>query len=121
MTIRRSRLVKRNFGGGKGRICMGLELELWSMLAEICGREAVDMTTLLRQINGAHSGNQASAVRVYIATYFHAIAMGGVYRTDHRLMSLDRAHCPGTKKPGLADVGALGGERRDDPIGAPMR
>jgi hypothetical protein len=50
------------------------------MLGEICDREGVEMTTLLRGMDGAcHPHNRASAVRVYIATYFRAVAAG----TDH--------------------------------------
>jgi predicted DNA-binding ribbon-helix-helix protein len=75
MTV--GRLVTGNFGGGGGRICMKLEPELWGMLAEICDRETVAMTTLLREIERAGDrDNHTRAVRVYIATYFHAAATG---------------------------------------------
>jgi len=54
---------------------MRLEPELWDMLAEICDREAQDMGTMVRQIDAAgHSGGRTSAVRVYIANYFHTAA-----------------------------------------------
>jgi hypothetical protein len=40
-----------------------------------CEREAQDMSTLVRQIEAAgHAGGRTSAVRVYIANYFHAAA-----------------------------------------------
>ena len=75
-----SRCITRNFGGGTGRICLKLEPEFWTMLGEICDREGVEMTTLLRGMDGGcHPDNRASAVRVYVATYFHAVAAG----TDH--------------------------------------
>jgi predicted DNA-binding ribbon-helix-helix protein len=54
---------------------MRLEPELWDMLSEICEREAHDMSTLVRQIEAAgHAGGRTSAVRVYIANYFHTAA-----------------------------------------------
>jgi predicted DNA-binding ribbon-helix-helix protein len=73
MTI--SRLVNRNVVAERGRTSMRLEPELWDMLSEICEREAHDMSTLVRQIEAAgHAGGRTSAVRVYIANYFHAAA-----------------------------------------------
>ena len=81
-----SRCVTRNFGGGTGRICLKLEPEFWTMLGEICDREGVEMTTFLRGMEGAcHPHNRASAVRVYVATYFHAVAAG----TGHARFSHD--------------------------------
>jgi len=57
---------------------MRLEPELWDMLSEICEREAHDMSTLVRQIEAAgHVGGRTSAVRVFIANYFHAAATEG--------------------------------------------
>jgi predicted DNA-binding ribbon-helix-helix protein len=54
---------------------MRLEPELWDMLSEICEREAHDMSTLVRQIEAAgHAGGRTSAVRVFIANYFHVAA-----------------------------------------------
>jgi predicted DNA-binding ribbon-helix-helix protein len=68
-----SRLVNRNVVAERGRTSMRLEPELWDMLSEICEREAQDMSTLVRQIEAAgHAGGRTSAVRVYIANYFHA-------------------------------------------------
>jgi predicted DNA-binding ribbon-helix-helix protein len=73
MTI--SRLVNRNVVAERGRTSMRLEPELWDMLSEICEREARDMSTLVRQVEAAgHAGGRTSAVRVYIANYFHAAA-----------------------------------------------
>jgi predicted DNA-binding ribbon-helix-helix protein len=70
-----SRLVNRNVVAERGRTSMRLEPELWNMLSEICEREAQDMSMLVRQIEaGGHAGGRTSAVRVYIANYFHAAA-----------------------------------------------
>ena len=70
-----SRLVGRNVVSDAGRTSMRLEPELWDMLSEICEREAQDMSTLVRQIEAAgHAGGRTSAVRVYIASYFHTAA-----------------------------------------------
>src|ERR1700721_606204 len=73
MTI--SRLVNRNVVAEGGRTSMRRDPELWGMLREICAREAHDMSPLVRQIEAAgHAGGRTSAVRVYIANYFHAAA-----------------------------------------------
>src|ERR1700730_10706494 len=73
MTV--SRLVNRNVVAERGRTSMRLEPELWDMLSEICEREARDMSTLVRQIESAgHAGGRTSAVRVYIANYYHKAA-----------------------------------------------
>jgi predicted DNA-binding ribbon-helix-helix protein len=70
-----SRLINRNVVAERGRTSMRLEPELWDMLTEICDREAQDMGTLVRQIEAAgHTGGRTSAVRVYIANYFHVAA-----------------------------------------------
>jgi predicted DNA-binding ribbon-helix-helix protein len=70
-----SRLINRNIVAGRGRTSMRLEPEIWDMLSEICKREARDMSTLVRQIEAAgHVGGRTSAVRVYIAKYFHIAA-----------------------------------------------
>ena len=73
MTI--SRLVNRNVVAERGRTSMRLEPELWDLLSEICERESRDMSTLVRQIEATeHAGGRTSAVRVYIANYFHVAA-----------------------------------------------
>jgi predicted DNA-binding ribbon-helix-helix protein len=52
---------------------MRLEPELWDALSEICERETLDMSTLVRQVEAAgHIGGRTSAVRVYIQNYFRA-------------------------------------------------
>ena len=70
-----SRLINRNVVAERGRTSMRLEPELWDMLAEICEREAHDMSTLVRQIEASgHAGGRTSAVRVFIVNYFHVAA-----------------------------------------------
>jgi len=70
-----SRLINRNVVAERGRTSMRLEPELWDMLAEICERETQDMSTLVRRIEASgHAGGRTSAVRIYIANYFHAAA-----------------------------------------------
>jgi predicted DNA-binding ribbon-helix-helix protein len=70
-----SRLIIRNIVAERGRTSMRLEPEIWDLLSEICTREALDMSTLVRQIEAAgHAGGRTSAVRVYIVNYFHTAA-----------------------------------------------
>ncbi len=70
-----SRLINRNVVAERGRTSMRLEPELWDMLTEICEREAQDVSTLVRRIEASgHAGGRTSAVRIYIANYFHAAA-----------------------------------------------
>jgi predicted DNA-binding ribbon-helix-helix protein len=73
MTV--SRLVNRNVVAERGRTSMRLEPELWDMLNEICEREERDMSTLVRHIEATeHAGGRTSAVRIFIASYFHTAA-----------------------------------------------
>ena len=70
-----SRLVNRNVVAERGRTSLRLEPELWDMLSEICEREGHDISALVRQIEASgHAGGRTSAVRVYIANYYHAAA-----------------------------------------------
>jgi predicted DNA-binding ribbon-helix-helix protein len=70
-----SRLINRNVVAGRGRTSMRLEPELWDALAEICEREAQDMSTLVRRVEAAgHIGGRTSAVRVYILNYYRNAA-----------------------------------------------
>lgn len=70
-----SRLINRNVVAERGRTSMRLEPELWDMLQEICDRESQDMSTLVRRIEAAgHTGGRTSAVRVFVARYFHNAA-----------------------------------------------
>jgi predicted DNA-binding ribbon-helix-helix protein len=73
MTI--SRLINRNVVAKHGRTSIRLEPELWDMLEEICKREAENVNTLVRHIEASgHAGGRTSAVRVFIANYFHIAA-----------------------------------------------
>jgi predicted DNA-binding ribbon-helix-helix protein len=73
MTI--SRLINRNILAERGRTSMRLEPELWEMLGEIGERESQDISALIRQIEALnYAGGRTSAVRVFIAHYFHMAA-----------------------------------------------
>lgn len=70
-----SRLVNRNVVAARGRTSMRLEPELWDALLEICLREDVDTSELVRQIEArGHRGGRTSAVRVYVLQYYRAAA-----------------------------------------------
>jgi predicted DNA-binding ribbon-helix-helix protein len=70
-----SRLVNRNVVAARGRTSMRLEPELWDALLEICLREDLDTSELVRQIESrGHAGGRTSAVRVYIVEYFRSAA-----------------------------------------------
>jgi predicted DNA-binding ribbon-helix-helix protein len=71
-------LINRNVIVDGHRTSMRLEPEFWGMLHDICERTGVDIHTLVGQIDVAgRAGGRTSAVRVYIATYFRALAMEG--------------------------------------------
>jgi len=80
-----SRLLNRNVYAQRGRTSIRLEPELWSMLKEICEREALDMGALVSQIDlNREVGGRTSAVRVYIANYFrHAATEAGHIAVGH--------------------------------------
>jgi predicted DNA-binding ribbon-helix-helix protein len=66
-----SRLVNRNVVAARGRTSMRLEPELWDALLEICLREDLDASELVRQIEAkGHAGGLTSAVRVFVMTYY---------------------------------------------------
>ena len=70
-----SRLVNRNVVAGRGRTSMRLEPELWDALHEVCRRQSIDMSELVRGIEAAgHAGGRTSAVRVFLLQYFRAAA-----------------------------------------------
>ncbi len=70
-----SRLVNRNVVAARGRTSMRLEPELWDALLEICLREDLDASELVRQIEAkGHVGGRTSAVRVYVLTYYRIAA-----------------------------------------------
>ena len=68
-----STLVNRNITAGGKRTSMRLEPELWNGLHEICRRERVDLSTMVRRIHKeSGGGGRTSAVRVYVLRYFRA-------------------------------------------------
>ena len=70
-----SRLINRNVVAARGRTSMRLEPELWDALLEICLREDLDTSTLIRQIESeGHRGGRTSAVRVYVLQYYRGAA-----------------------------------------------
>ncbi len=70
-----SRLVNRNVVAARGRTSMRLEPELWDALLEICLREDLDASELVREIEAkGHVGGRTSAVRVYVLTYYRTAA-----------------------------------------------
>jgi predicted DNA-binding ribbon-helix-helix protein len=70
-----SRLINRTVVAGRGRTSIRLESELWDALLEICERESLDMSKLVRQVEQAgHQGGRTSAVRVFILGYYCAAA-----------------------------------------------
>jgi predicted DNA-binding ribbon-helix-helix protein len=91
MTVKRH--ICRNFGEGESRICMKLEPEFWTMLGDICDQESMAVTTLLHMIQRrCHRGNLTSAVRVFIATYFHSIAVSIDDGESHRVFDPQGDH-----------------------------
>ena len=70
-----STLINRNITAGGKRTSMRLEPELWNGLNEICRRERVDLSTMVRRIHKeSGGGGRTSAVRVYVLRYFRAAA-----------------------------------------------
>ena len=68
-----STLVNRNITASGKRTSMRLEPELWNGLQEICRRERVDLSTMVRRIHKeSGGGGRTSAVRVYVLRYFRA-------------------------------------------------
>jgi predicted DNA-binding ribbon-helix-helix protein len=80
-----SRLVNRNVVAGRGRTSMRLEPELWDAMLEICRREAIDASELVRRIEAlGHAGGRTSAVRVFLLEYFRRAATeAGHLAVDH--------------------------------------
>ena len=54
-----SRLTNRNIITESGRSSMRLEAELWEALWDICRRENIAMTDLVRKVDGAREGRQS--------------------------------------------------------------
>jgi predicted DNA-binding ribbon-helix-helix protein len=66
-----SRLINRNVIAARGRTSMRREPELWDALVEICLREDVDTSELVRRVEAdGRRGRRTSAVRVYVLQYY---------------------------------------------------
>jgi len=71
--VSESRLINRNVTANGGRTSMRLEPEVWDALREICIREQVDLSELVRRIEQKrHAGGRTSAVRVHVLEYFRS-------------------------------------------------
>lgn len=70
-----SRLINRNVVAGRGRTSMRLEPELWDALGDICQRENLTLSDIIKRIEEhKHPGGRTSAVRVFIVQYFRNIS-----------------------------------------------
>lgn len=67
-----SRLAIRTVNLSSGRTTMRLEPEFWDALNEICQRERMSLSELVRNIDG--EGSRTSAVRVHALAYFRTAA-----------------------------------------------
>lgn len=67
-----SRLAIRTVITASGRTTMRLEPEFWDALGEICRRERLTLSELVRRID--LPGSRTSAVRIYALLYFRAAA-----------------------------------------------
>ncbi len=67
-----SRLLVRTICVASGRTTMRLEPELWDALDEICRRERLTLSELVRRVHVR--GNRTSAVRTYALAYFRVAA-----------------------------------------------
>lgn len=72
----RSRLVSRNIVIGGRRTSVRLEPDMWSGFMEICRREHVSLHEACTMIaaNKLKNGSLASALRIFIMTYYRAAA-----------------------------------------------
>lgn len=79
--MKTSCLVNRNVTALRGRTSMRLEPELWDALEEICTREALSLTEVVKQIERVgHPGGRTSAVRVHVLAYFRRAATDAGHR-----------------------------------------
>jgi predicted DNA-binding ribbon-helix-helix protein len=79
--VKTSCLVNRNVTALRGRTSMRLEPELWDALEEICAREAMSLTEVVKQIERVgHPGGRTSAVRVHVLAYFRRAATEAGHR-----------------------------------------
>ena len=67
--------VDRSVVAARGRTSLRLEPELLDAPLEICQRDDLDASELVRQIEAkGHIGGRTSAVRVYVLTYYRIAA-----------------------------------------------
>lgn len=69
-----SRLINRNVIANRGRTSMRLEPELWEALNEVCQRENIGPSELVRRIEQRAVGGRTSAIRVFLLQYFRDAA-----------------------------------------------
>ena len=72
VTLIMSRLSIRTVSVEAGRTTMRLEPEIWSALDEICRRERLSLSQLVRRVDV--QGRRTSSVRIYTLPYFRVAA-----------------------------------------------
>lgn len=71
-----SKLISRNIVVGNRRTSIRLEDAAWNALDDICRFEGVTVNQLCSMIDARrNSGSRTSAVRAYIVSYFHQLAL----------------------------------------------
>jgi predicted DNA-binding ribbon-helix-helix protein len=81
-----SRLINRNIRSLSGRTSMRLEPEFWEAAAEICHRQDMTLSDLMKSIETAGMGeaSRTSAMRTFILEYYrHAATAGGHAAAGH--------------------------------------
>ncbi len=79
--MKASCLVNRNVTALRGRTSMRLEPEMWEALEEICTRQHLSLTEVVKQIERVgHPGGRTSAVRVHVLAYFRGAATEAGHR-----------------------------------------
>ena len=73
--ITASSLINRNIIAETGRSSMRLEPEIWDALFEICRRENMAISALIKKVDGGREvGGRTSAIRVFAFNYFRQAA-----------------------------------------------
>src|SRR5579884_693116 len=72
--LHRRRLINRHVIDNRGRSSMRLEPELLDALNEVCQRENIGPSELVRRIEQRATGGPTSAIRVYLLQYFREAA-----------------------------------------------
>lgn len=111
--MRPSCLVNRNVTSLRGRTSMRLEPELWEALEEICLREAMTLTDVVKQIERlGHPGGRTSAVRVHVLNYFRRAASEDGHRAIGHGSLIDAESETGWRQP--ARSGSIAPGARSD-------